>query len=199
VTIRDQAKANAVLARHEIFQGRIWDVVSDDVDLGEAGTVTREYVRHPGAVAIIALDDTGRVLLQRQYRHPVRQELWEPPAGILDVPGEPPVEAARRELAEEADLLADDWRTLVTFYSSPGGQSEVIHVFVARQLHPVPPADRFHREAEELTLEPVWLDLDSAADAVMNGSLHSPTTVVGVLAACRARSAPGGLDALAHA
>ncbi|MGV8979502.1 MAG: NUDIX domain-containing protein [Cellulomonas sp.] len=176
-----------------IHAGKIWDIVSDVVDLGPT-RVLREYVDHPGAVAIIALDEQDRVLLVSQYRHPVRSELWEPPAGLLDVAGEAPVDAAARELAEEADLRADTWHVLVDFYTTPGGSSERIVVFLARGLHEVPDDERHVRLDEEADMVPLWVPLDDAADAILAGQLHSPTAVVGVLAALRARE--GGWDAL---
>jgi ADP-ribose pyrophosphatase len=79
------------------YRGRIIDVVRDDVALGEAGTAMREYVDHPGAVAVVALDDAGRVAVVNQYRHPVRSVLWEVPAGLLDVDGEDARAAAPRD------------------------------------------------------------------------------------------------------
>src|SRR5665648_894467 len=127
----------------------IWDVARETVELGESGTVTREFVRHPGAVAVIALDPDDRVLLLRQYRHPVGAELWEPPAGLLDLPGEDPVLAAQRELAEEADLTASSWWLLVDYLSTPGGSDEALRVFLARDLNEVPEAERHDRQAEE--------------------------------------------------
>ncbi|RHA40484.1 NUDIX domain-containing protein [Cellulomonas rhizosphaerae] len=176
-----------VLAHTLIHEGRVWDLVSDEVDLGDT-TVVREWVDHPGAVAIIALDDEDRVLLLSQYRHPVRSELWEPPAGLLDVEGEPHVAAAARELAEEADLVAASWWRLVDFYTTPGGSSERIVVFLARGLTPVPDNERFKRTDEEATMVPVWVPLDDAVDAALGGRLHSPTAVTGVLAAAAARA-----------
>ncbi|MCL1897270.1 MAG: NUDIX hydrolase [Micrococcales bacterium] len=184
-----------VTASSTEFRGRIWDIKADQVTLPGGDQVRREYVAHPGAVAVIALDEQGRVLLQRQYRHPVRAQLFEPPAGLLDVAGEPPIDTAKRELAEEADLRAADWRPLITYNASPGGSDEAVQVFLARQLTPVPPAERFTRTDEEAALEPVWLDLDQAAALVLGGALHSPTAVVGVLAACQVRDA-AGFDAL---
>ena len=171
-----------------LHRGMVWDVVSETVDLGAAGTVTREFVRHPGAVSVIALDDDDRVLLLRQYRHPVRAELLEPPAGLLDVPGEPPPAAARRELAEEADLVAGAWWLLTEYLSSPGGSDEALHVFLARDLSPVPDEERHVREAEEADMTAVWVPLDDAVTAVLGGRLRSPSTVIGVLAAHAARS-----------
>ncbi len=162
-------------------------MVGDVVDLGPA-QVLREYLAHPGAVAVIALDEDDRVLLLSQYRHPVRSELWEPPAGLRDVEGEPEVRTAQRELAEEADLQAGTWHVLVDFYSSPGGSDEHITVFLARDLTPVPDAERFTREDEEAAMVPLWLPLDEAVDAVLAGRVHSPTAVSGILAASIARA-----------
>ena len=170
-----------------VHAGIVWDVVSDAVVLGEQGTVAREYIRHPGAVGIVALDDEGRVLLVRQYRHPVGHELWEPPAGLLDVEGEQPLEAARRELAEEADCRAGRWDVLADFFNSPGSSSEAIRVFLARDVSPVPEAELHQREHEEAGMPTRWFDLDDVRDAVLAGRVHNPTLVVGVLAACAAR------------
>nr|WP_210737329.1 NUDIX hydrolase [Cellulomonas hominis] len=169
-----------------MHHGKIWDLVSETVDLGEA-QVVREFVDHPGAVAVIALDAEDRVLLLKQYRHPVRSELWEPPAGLRDVDGEPPHVTAARELAEEADLRAATWHLLTEFATSPGGSTERIGVYLARDLSEVPEAERFAREEEEAEMEPLWLPLDEAVGAVLAGRLHSPSAVVGVLAAAAAR------------
>ncbi|MDM8085966.1 NUDIX hydrolase [Cellulomonas cellasea] len=170
----------------QIHAGKVWDVVGDVVDLGSS-QVLREYVAHPGAVAVIALDEDDRVLLLSQYRHPVRTELWEPPAGLLDVAGEPLVDAAARELGEEADLRAGSWQVLVDYFSSPGGSDERIVIFLARDLSPVPDDERFAREDEEADMVPVWVPLDEAVEAVLGGRLHSPTAVLGILAASAAR------------
>jgi ADP-ribose pyrophosphatase len=194
--VADRPAAFPVTSSEVVFRGRVWDIMSDAVRLPWGDTIRREYMRHPGAAAVIALDDADRVLLQRQYRHPARAELWEPPAGLLDVADEPPAATAKRELWEEADLEASDWRRLLTFYSTPGGTSEVIHIFLARGLTRVPPGRRFARQDEEAALVPAWLALDEAVGLVMAGALRSPTAVVGLLAAAQARSAPGGWDAL---
>ena len=170
------------------FSGHIVDVVRDDVDLGAAGTVLREYVVHPGAVAIVALDDDGRVALVDQYRHPVRSVLWEIPAGLLDQPGEDPRLAAARELAEEADLRAGRWHVLADFLTSPGISNEALRVFLARDLSPVPEAERHVRGEEELSMQVRWVRLDDAVAGVLAGTLHNPSTIVGALAAHAARS-----------
>lgn len=186
--LADALDPRPVAASETVFTGRVWDVVRDTVDLGEGGEVVREYQRHPGAVGVLVLDDADRVLLLRQYRHPVQHFLWELPAGLLDVPGEDPQRAAARELAEEADLTADRWHVLADWFNSPGGSDEAFRLFLARGVGPVAEADRHVRGEEELGMEARWVDLDEARDAVLRGALHNPTAVTGVLAAWAARA-----------
>jgi ADP-ribose pyrophosphatase len=186
--LRDQFARRLVTDRATVFTGAVWDVVRDTVNLGEGGVVRREYVRHTGAVCVLAMDEEDRILLIRQYRHPVGMELWELPAGLLDIEGEPPLEAARRELAEEADLCAGRWDVLIDWFNSPGGMSEALRLYLARDLTPVPLERRHTREAEELGMPTRWLGLDDAVAAVLAGDLHNPGTVVGTMAAWLARS-----------
>ena len=188
MTFRDTAAPRRVLAHETVYEGMVWDVVRDTVDLGEGGVVKREYVQHTGAVAILALDESDRVLFVEQYRHPVGMTLWELPAGLLDVDGEPPHVAAQRELAEEADLRAERWDVLIDWFNSPGGMTEALRLYLARGLTPVPEAERHEREAEELGMTVRWVPLEEARDAVLAGALHNPAAVVGVLAACEARA-----------
>lgn len=170
-----------------VHHGRVFDLRSDIVELDD-GQVTREYLDHPGAVAIVALDDDERVLLLRQYRHPVRRELWEVPAGLLDVVGEDARLAAARELAEESDLQAARWDVLVDYFTTPGGSNEALRVFLARDLAPVPDDERYEREAEERDMELRWVPLDKALRGVLAGELHNPSAVVGILAAAASRA-----------
>lgn len=172
-----------------VFEGRVWNVDSDDVDLGEAGQVTRDYVAHPGAVAIVAMNEQGEIYLVRQYRHPVRSELWEPPAGLLDVAGEALQAAAARELYEEADLRADTWHTLADFYTSPGGSAEAIRVFLARFITEVPASERHVREDEEADMVGRWVPLDDILAAIARGDVACPTLVVGAYGLDAARRA----------
>ena len=185
--IADEPAELTVRSSELAYHGMVWDVRRDEVDLGDGQTVTREVVVHTGAVGVLVLDEQDRVLLLRQYRHPVRSYLWEPPAGLLDVDGEDPLIAARRELAEEADLTADEWHVLVDYFNSPGGTTEAFRCYLARGVHEVPEPDRHDREHEERAMVPVWVDLDEARDLVLAGRLHNPTTVTGVLAAVVAR------------
>ncbi|GAA2163508.1 NUDIX hydrolase [Pedococcus bigeumensis] len=185
--LADRAADLPVLHSEVAMHGIVWDVVRDRVDLGEAGEVTREYVRHPGAVAVAALDDQGRVCLVQQYRHPVRAYEWEIPAGLLDVDGEPPHLGAARELHEEADLVADTWHVLADYVSSPGGLDEALRIYLARDLAPVPAGERHERESEELGMPVRWVSLEQARDAFLGGRVHNATLGIAVLAALAAR------------
>jgi len=187
--IADEPATLQVRSSRTVHHGMVWDVRRDAVDLGDGQTVTREVVDHTGAVGVVVLDAEDRVLLLRQYRHPVRSYLWEPPAGLLDVAGEDPQVAAARELAEEADLVADEWHVLVDFYNSPGGSTEAFRCYLARGLHEVPESERHQREYEERDMARAWVDLSEARELVLAGRLHNPTTVCGVLAAAAARDA----------
>ncbi|WP_431936019.1 NUDIX domain-containing protein [Micromonospora sp. RP3T] len=176
-----------VTARRDVWSGRIFSVVSDDVTMPGGGTAARDYVRHVGAVAVVALDDAGQVVLIRQYRHPVGRHLWELPAGLMDVSGEDLAAAAARELAEEADLTAARVDVLVDLHSSPGFSDEVVRVFLARDLADVPAAQRHDRREEEADLQVVRVDLDEAVRMVLAGEITNAACVAGLLAAARAR------------
>lgn len=183
----DERRPRPVVSERTVFHGHIFDLVTREVDLGEAGVVSRDLLHHPGAVAIVALDECDRVLLLRQYRVPVASFLWEVPAGLLDGgESETMLVAAQRELAEEADLVAERWDVLVDYATTPGASSEAIRIFLARDLRPAPHSG-FVREGEEAEIVTTWVDLAEAATAVLTGRVHNPSTVVGILAALRAR------------
>ncbi|WP_261623197.1 NUDIX domain-containing protein [Nesterenkonia marinintestina] len=181
--ILDSRAPRSVVSSQTVRTTPIFDVVEDRVRLSpEADPVTRAYLRHPGAVAVLAADDDLRVLLIRQYRHPVGEELWEIPAGLLDVEGEPPEETARRELFEEADLRAERWTPLVEHLPSPGSTDEAVRLFLAEGLHEVPEDQRHRREHEEAEIVTRWVPLSDLVEAVMSGSVRNANTVVGALA-----------------
>jgi 8-oxo-dGDP phosphatase len=175
--------ASAVLAR-----GRIVTVRRDTVQLPDGALVDREVVEHPGAVAVVALDDEDRVLMIRQYRHPAGATLWEIPAGLRDVAGEPLIDTARRELLEETGWRAGSWRVLADFVSSPGITTERIRVFLATDVTAVPDAERAYvPQHEEAYLSVAWVPLTEAVRGVLAGDLHNAVAIVGILSAYAAR------------
>ena len=170
------------------FSNPYLTVDTDTIVDPDDGEHSRVVVQPHGAVGIIAVDDKDRILLVEQYRHPVRHRLLEIPAGTLDVSGEDPLDAAVRELAEEADLAADDWSQELKLFSTPGYSSERWTVFRASSLHPVPHEDRTDRVAEEADMQQWWLPFDAAVDAVLDGRITDGMTVAAVLAEQARRS-----------
>ena len=181
------AFTHSVVSREPRYEGPIFSVVTDEVTMSSGGTAKRDVVHNKGAVGVVALDEVGRVVLIKQYRHAVAQRLWELPAGLRDVSGEGLAAAAARELAEEADLRAGSFHLLIDLYTSPGFSDETIRVFLARDLTPVPDAERFERTDEEADLEIAWIDLDEAVAMVFRGEITNAAAVGGLLAAARAR------------
>jgi ADP-ribose pyrophosphatase len=176
-----------VRARHERFAGPVFSVVTDEVRMPGGRYVSRDYVVHVGAVGAVAIDDQERVVLVQQYRHPVGQRLWELPAGLMDVEGEDLVAAAARELAEEADLSARRWDMLVDVHTTPGASTEVIRLFLARELSPLATELRFKRENEEAGLVTRMVPLDEAVAMALGGGITNAAALVGLLAAARLR------------
>jgi 8-oxo-dGTP pyrophosphatase MutT (NUDIX family) len=183
--LADERVSVPVSASELAFEGRVWDIRRDTFDLG-GGPIVRDYMDHPGAVAVLALDDDDRAFLIRQYRHPVRTRGWEIPAGLLDIGGEDPLEAAKRELAEEGDLVATEWSVLSDFFTSPGGSDEALRIYLARGLAA---ADEvFARQDEEAHIEMRWVPLDECVDAVLARRVQNPSLVIAILAAQASRS-----------
>ena len=155
--------------------------VTDEVTTPDGHTMVREYLEHPGAVAIIALDDAQRVAVVTQYRHPVGSLEVEAPGGLLDVDDEDPLVTAQRELAEEAELAAKDWRVLVDMFTSPGGTSESIRIYLAQDLVRVSRPDGFVASGEEAHMSLHWAALDEVVQRIYEGRLQNPSLVVGAL------------------
>ena len=177
-----------LLDSEEVYSGRVISLRRDTVAMPGGGESVREVVRHPGAVAVVALDDDDRVVLVRQYRHPVAERLWELPAGLRDADGEPPVETARRELAEEALLAAGRWSLLATTYNSPGFCDEQVLVYLAEDLAETARPDGFVVEHEEADMTLERLPLAEAVQWVADGRIRNGSSVVGVLAAAQVRA-----------
>jgi ADP-ribose pyrophosphatase len=169
------------------YDGALVKVRVDTVVQPDGSRAEREVVEHVGSVAIVAIDDQQRVLLIRRYRHPARHYLWELPAGLCDKPGEPPLGAAQRELAEEAQLRAAAWRTLADLRPSPGISTEICRVYQAEQLHAEEQAAA--RPDEESELRSRWVPLPQAVSEVLTGRITNGLAVAGLLAAADAAPA----------
>jgi 8-oxo-dGTP pyrophosphatase MutT (NUDIX family) len=163
-----------------LHTGKIFALRRDQVRMPGGKLVTREVVEHFGAVAVVAMDDDGNIPMVYQYRHAFGRRLWELPAGLLDVGGEPPQQTAARELQEEAGLKADSWRVLVDLDSTPGFSDESVRVFLATELTEVDRPEA-HDEEADMTLE--WFPLEKAVDKVLRGEIVNAIAVAGILAA----------------
>ncbi|AJF64457.1 NUDIX domain-containing protein [Streptomyces vietnamensis] len=192
--VQDTPEEWQVVATTTPFTGAKTSVRTDDVVMPDGSVHRRDYQVHPGSVAVLALDEQDRVVVLRQYRHPVRQKLWEIPAGLLDVPGENPLHAAQRELYEEAHVKAEDWRVLADVYTTPGGCDEAVRIFLARDLAEAE-GERFEVSEEEADMELARVPVGDLVRGVLAGELHNNCLVVGVLSLMAAR-AGDGLDAL---
>jgi len=177
-----------VLATETVHSGRIITLVKDTVAMPGGGDSVREVVRHIGAVAVAAVDDEGRIVLVRQYRHPVRGYLWELPAGLRDADGEAPLATARRELAEEAGLAAERWSLLANDYSTPGFCTEEVLVYLAEGLSAADRPEGFVVEHEELDMTVARVPLADAVQRVFSGGIRNSSAVIGVLGAAHARA-----------
>jgi ADP-ribose pyrophosphatase len=179
-------------------RGALVTLRTERVRMPDGDVATRDVVEHPGAVAVVALDEAGRVLLIRQYRHPVGWLLWEIPAGLRDVDGESLRATAERELLEETGYAARQWCVLSDFFSSPGIITERLRVFLARDLAAVPASEHgYRRQHEEAHLLQAWVPLAEAVQLILAGRLHNGVAAVGILAAYAAQT--GGFAALREA
>ncbi|MEV4554290.1 NUDIX domain-containing protein [Nonomuraea wenchangensis] len=182
--ISDTPESWDVVESKERFSGHVIRVVTDTVRMPRDEVADRDYVVHPGSVAVLALDDLDRVLMIRQYRHPTRRLMWELPAGIRDVAGESLVDGAARELAEEAGYRAATWHTLVDLRTSPGMSDERIRVFLARDLTKIPDEENgFVHRHEEVDMPVEWVPLPDAVEKALMGMIHNSPAVAGILAA----------------
>ena len=178
--LRDDLVDLPITASDVVFEGKVWNIRREDFTLDDT-TITRDFLDHTGAVAVFALDERGRVLLIKQYRHAVRTRDWELPAGLLDIRGEAPLLGAQRELAEEVDLVAESWDLLCEYMTSPGGSNEVIRVYLARGVSAA--AEVFARTEEEAGIEVRWVPLDQVVDAVLARDLQNSILAIAVLSA----------------
>jgi 8-oxo-dGDP phosphatase len=170
-----------VVSSDDIYTGKVLAVRRDEVRMPGGGAGIREIMEHAGAVAVAALDPDDRLMMIYQYRHAVGRRLWEMPAGLLDVSGEDPLETARRELAEEVGLAADEWSVLIDVDPSPGFSDESVRVYLATGLTDVGRPD-LGDDDEEADLELHWVALADAVAMVFAGEIVNATTAAAVLA-----------------
>ncbi len=187
-TTEEPAHEFALLASEEVYAGRVISLRRDTVAMPGGGESVREVVHHPGAVGVVALDDEDRIVLLRQYRHPMREHLWELPAGLRDVDGEPPVETARRELAEEVGLAAERWSLLITQHPSPGFCDELVYLYLAEGLTDIGKPLEFVVEHEEADMTVERIPLADAVQQVFDGTIRNSLAIIGVLAAAQHRT-----------
>jgi len=165
-----------------LFEGYMVELVSATIEVPDGSTVTREIVHHPGAVGVVAVDDDGTVLLERQYRAALDENLLEIPAGKRDVDDEPTLEAARRELMEETGYDAREWSELGSFYNSPGFTDEHTTLFLATGLVEV---GTDLQGPEEEAMEIVRVPLDATWDLIATGELVDGKSILGLALAIR--------------
>lgn len=177
-----------VLKSTERLKNRVFTIVTDELRMPDGSVAERDYMRHVGAVGVVALDDEDNVVLVKQYRHPLGREIWELPAGLIDVPGEKLAEAAARELAEEADLHAGRYDLLIDANPSPGCSNEIIRLFLARELTEVPDGERHERTHEEAGMTVTRVPLDRAVTMALSGEITNAACLVGILALAQAKA-----------
>jgi 8-oxo-dGTP pyrophosphatase MutT (NUDIX family) len=168
------------VASETLYVGKIFALRADEVRMPGGNTARREVIEHYGAVAVLAMDDDRNIALVYQYRHPVGRRLWELPAGLLDLGGEPPHLTAARELEEEAGLAAADWRVLVDLISAPGFSDESVRVYLATGITDV---GRPQATDEEADMVVRWFPLAEAVRMVYAGEIVNSLAVAGILAA----------------
>lgn len=181
-TLADTEDTWPMAGSQPVYASPYLSVAVDTIVAADGARHPRVVVRPHGAVGIIAVDADDRILLVEQYRHPVGQRLLEIPAGTLDVVGESPVDAAVRELAEEADLRAGHWESVLHLLATPGYSSEGWEVFRACDLSPVAEAERTERKAEEAGMVQWWIPFADALEAVLAGRIRDSMTVSAILA-----------------
>ncbi len=177
----------SVVDSEKIFDGAVISVRRDTIRMPDGSTADREIVDHPGAVGILAIDDDDEIVMVNQYRPALGMRLDELPAGLLDVDRESALDAAARELAEEARVQASDWSVLLDLHTSPGFSDEAIRIYLARGLSDVERPDGFVVEHEESSMSVTRVPLSIAVQRVQAGEITNAAAVAGILAAALAR------------
>lgn len=162
------------ISSQDIFKGRIVKLRVDTVSLPDGRESTREVIEHAGAVAIVALDKDGQIVMVRQYRKPVEQVLLEIPAGTME-PNEEPLLCAQRELREETGYSAGNWQKILSYYSAPGFTDEQLHLYLATDL-----SDGEVEPDEDEFVETVYLPLEQAYKLIFEGQIKDGKSIIGI-------------------
>jgi 8-oxo-dGTP pyrophosphatase MutT (NUDIX family) len=181
--LADSSMTWPVVSSTDIYHGYVIGVRRDTLANDDGSTFTRDVVTHRGAVAIVAVDDAERVLTLTQYRHPPAQRMVELPAGLLDQEDEEPLEAAKRELAEEGHITATSWSPLLELILSPGTSDELITIYLATGVDDTGVPDGFVAGDEEATMTRRWVPMADLVEAILGGAVRNSVLVAGVLAA----------------
>lgn len=176
----DRSFIEKTINSENVFSGKLLNVFNDGIELPDGNKASREYIKHVGAVCVVALTDDNKVIVERQYRYPMQEVTLEIPAGKLDSKEEDPLEAAKRELREETGALADRMTYLGKFYPTPAYSDEVIHMYLAEGLSF---GDQSLDDDEFLTIDLV--PISELADRIMEGVIPDGKTQAAILAVCR--------------
>lgn len=183
-SLRDVDESWPVQSSQTVFQGSLVGIRRDTLAplTTDDEPFEREVVTHPGAVGVVALDEQGRMLIIRQYRHAAGKRMSEIPAGLLDVDEEPALQAAQRELQEEGLLNAATWTPLITYQPSAGSSEEIVVVYLAEDVTAISAPEGFEAVHEEASLSREWAAVEDVVEAILAGDISNGLTIAGSLA-----------------
>ena len=185
--LQDLPEEWRVKETRKLARGYVSSFIEEDIYTPTGDVMTRQWTSHPGSVAIMALDEQDRLAMLQHYRHPVAAKCWEFPAGLLDIAGEDPLDAAKRELAEEAQLKAEQWNVVVDWYVNPGASQEQARIFLAQGLSKTELPAGFELLDEEADMKLSWVPFDAVMQGVLAGRINNPSVVIGCFAVAQAR------------
>jgi len=171
-----------VLQRRKLYDGKVFNLIVDDVQYPSGKKSVREIAEHHGGAVIVPLLDDGRVVMVRQRRYPIDKELLELPAGKLS-PGEEPLHCAARELEEETGYHAEQWHALTAIYTTPGFCSEQLHIFLAKKIHPSERGQSLEEGESSMTIHTI--PLNETLEMVERQEIVDGKTICGLFLADR--------------
>jgi len=167
-----------LLKRNRVHEGKVFNVIVDDIEYPSGRTSIREVAEHPGGAVALAVFPDERIILIRQHRYPFGEFLWELPAGKLDK-DEDPLDCARRELTEETGYQAQGWKKLLSIYTSPGFCSEILHIFLAQDISASPGGRKLEEGEQTMTVHIV--PMTEAIVMIDRGMIVDAKTICGIL------------------